>query len=249
MVLRAYDFFGDPVGSHTCDEGQIFAEPQGICTMAGIGVASGQAGRALASVRDRLASDHGVMLVQPAYTRFHVELGEITTYPPGYKENGSVFCHTNPWIMIAETALGNGNAAYDYWKRIAPAFREDIGDLHRTEPYVYAQTIAGVDAPRHGEAKNSWLTGTAAWNWVAITQHILGVRPELDGLRIDPCLPDELDELTIERVSRGARYTVHMHRGTGAEAPVVRVDGETVVDGIVPYAPAGSFVAIDVTVP
>ncbi len=247
--LRAYDFFGDPVGSHTCDEGQIFVEPQGICTMAGIGVASGQAGRALASVRDRLATDHGVMLVQPAYTRFRVELGEITTYPPGYKENGSVFCHTNPWIMIAETALGNGNAAYDYWKRIAPAFREDIGDLHRTEPYVYAQMIAGADAPRHGEAKNSWLTGTAAWNWVAITQHILGIRPELDGLRIDPCLPDELDDITIERVSRGARYTVHMHRDTGVDAPIVRVDGETVVDGIVPYEPAGSSVAVDVTVP
>ena len=247
--LRAYDFFGDPVGSHTCDEGKIFVEPQGICIMAGIGVTSGQAGRALDSVRERLATDHGVMLVQPAYTRFHVELGEITTYPPGYKENGSVFCHTNPWIMIAETALGNGNAAYDYWKRIAPAFREDIGDLHRTEPYVYAQMIAGSDAPRHGEAKNSWLTGTAAWNWVAITQHILGIRPELDGLRIDPCLPDDIDDITIVRVSRGARYTVHVHRDAGIDAPIVRVDGEAVGNGTVPYAPPGSSVAVDVTIP
>jgi cellobiose phosphorylase len=217
--------------------------------MADIGLASGHADRALASVRERLATDHGIMLLQPAYTRFHVELGEITTYPPGYKENGSVFCHTNPWIMIAETKLGNGNAAYDYWKRIAPAFREDIGDLHRTEPYVYAQMIAGSDAPRHGEAKNSWLTGTAAWNWVAITQHILGVRPEIDGLRIDPCLPDELDDVTIRRTSRGARYTVHIRREHGAEAPIVRVEGALVDDAIVPYAPPGTSVAVDVTVP
>ena len=132
---------------------------------------------ALESVATRLATDHGIMLVQPAYTSYHVELGEISSYPPGYKENGSVFCHTNPWVMIAETRVGNGDRAFDYYLRINPSAREQLSDVHRCEPYVYAQMIAGSDAPTHGEAKNSWLTGTAAWNLVALSQHILGIRP------------------------------------------------------------------------
>ena len=186
---RAYDFFGSPVGSAQNDEGQIFVEPQGICVMAGVGVADGRARRALDSVDARLATPHGVVLQQPAYTRYRVELGEISSYPPGYKENAGVFCHTNPWLMIALAILGDGERALDYYLRINPSARESISDVHRCEPYVYAQMIAGRDAPTHGEAKNSWLTGTAAWNLVAITQWILGIRPEHDGLRIAPVLP------------------------------------------------------------
>ena len=170
---RAYDFFGEPVGSSTNAEGQIFVEPQGICVMGGAG-ADGRAERALDSVRAKLATPHGIVLNQPPYTRYHLELGEISSYPPGYKENGSVFCHTNPWVMIAETLVDDGDAAFDYYKRINPSSREAISEVHRAEPDVYVQTIAGPDGATFGEAKNSWLTGTAAWNFVAISQWILG---------------------------------------------------------------------------
>ncbi|MCJ7726967.1 MAG: glycosyl transferase, partial [Acidimicrobiia bacterium] len=179
--VRAYDYFGNKVGSAECDEGQLFIEPQGFCVMAGIGLETGEARRALDSVAEILDSDHGIVLLQPAFTGYRLELGEISTYPPGYKENAGIFCHNNPWVMIGETKLGRGDRAFDYWKKIAPAFREEISEVHRLEPYVYAQMIAGKDAPKHGEAKNSWLTGTAAWNFVAITQHILGIRPEFEG--------------------------------------------------------------------
>ncbi|MGZ9083727.1 MAG: GH36-type glycosyl hydrolase domain-containing protein, partial [Rhodoplanes sp.] len=174
---RAYDFFGNPVGSAANEEGQIFIEPQGICVMAGIGIGDGRAVIALRSVRERLATKHGIRLQQPAYSRYYLELGEISSYPPGYKENAGVFCHTNPWLMIAEAAVGNADGALDYYLRINPSAREEISDVHRCEPYVYSQMIAGPDAATHGEAKNSWLSGTAAWNFVAISQSILGIRP------------------------------------------------------------------------
>ena len=197
---RAYDDFGRPVGSQENSEGQIYIEPQGMCVMAGIGLDDGRARRALDSVRERLATPHGIVLQQPAYSQYYVHLGEISTYPPGYKENGGIFCHTNPWIMIAEARLGNGNAAYDYYLRINPSAREAISEVHRCEPYVYAQMIAGRDAPTHGEAKNSWLSGTAAWNYVAITQWILGIRPEHAGLRIAPVLPSGWSGFSARRV-------------------------------------------------
>ena len=181
--LRAYDDAGRKVGSRECDEGRIFIETQGICPMAGIGLADGRARAALDAVAEHLATPHGIVLHQPAYTRYRPELGEITSYPPGYKENAGVFCHNNPWIMIAEVRAGNADRALDYYLRINPSAREAISEVHRLEPYVYAQMIAGSDAPTHGEAKNSWLTGTAAWNYVAVTQWILGIRPSLDGLR------------------------------------------------------------------
>ena len=246
--LRAYDHFGDKVGSAQNDEGQIFIEPQGMCAMAGIGAETSHADQAIDSVNALLNSDHGILLLQPAFTRFRVELGEITTYPPGYRENASVFCHTNPWVMIAATRLGRAEEAYEYWKKIAPAYREAIADVHRTEPYVYAQTIAGRDAPRYGEAKNSWLTGTAAWNWVAITQHIIGVRPELGGLRVEPCLAAELDELHFMRHCRGAEYRVNIANGTGDGSPRLTVDGSAHDGTLVPYAEPGAVVVVDVVV-
>ena len=187
----------------TCSEGQIFIEPQGMCVMAGCGIVDGRARQALDSVKQRLATPHGIMLHQPAYSHYYLHLGEISSYPPGYKENGSVFCHTNPWIMIAEAMLGNGAAAHDYYLRINPSNREQISEVHRCEPYVYAQMIAGCGAAKLGEAKNSWLTGTAAWNYVAITQWILGIRPEYDGLRIDPCIPPD-GKVFLSSASSGA---------------------------------------------
>ncbi len=233
---RAYDFFGAPVGSAQNAEGQIFIEPQGIAVMAGIGVADGRAQTALASVRERLATEHGIVLLQPAFSRYYPELGEISSYPPGYKENAGIFCHTNPWLMLAEAALGNGEGALDYYLRINPSAREDISEIHRCEPYVYAQMIAGVDAPTHGEAKNSWLTGTAAWNFVAATQGILGIRPEHDGLRVDPALPAEWSGFTAIRRFRDAVYhiTVEKEPGTTGRVTSLEVDGEVVAGNVIP---------------
>jgi cellobiose phosphorylase len=233
---RAYDYFGKVVGSRENVEGQIFIEPQGMCVMAGVGLDDGLAVRALESVRERLATPHGILLHNPAYTYYHLELGEISTFPEGYKENASVFCHTNPWLMIAEAMVGNGEGALDYYMRINPSAREEISDVHRCEPYVYAQTIAGKDAPTPGEAKNSWLSGTAAWNFVAISQWILGIRAEHDGLRIDPVLPADWGDFTLTRQFRGARYNITVHKPKGATGRVARLtlDGREISGNLVP---------------
>jgi cellobiose phosphorylase len=274
--LRAYDHDGNPVGSARDTEGQIFVEPQGMCVMAGIekpglsrtdpgSDSSGPlAARTLASVRERLATAHGIMLVQPAFSAYRIELGEISSYPPGYKENGSVFCHTNPWIMIAAAMAGDGDAAFEYYQLINPSARESISDLHRCEPYVYAQMIAGRDAATHGEAKNSWLTGTASWNYVAITQWICGIRPELDGLRIDPVLPASWPGFTATRRFRGANYQITVRRSgplssgpldsgpldSGpAEAAGVRVNGGQIAGTLLPLASPGETVTVEVVLP
>jgi cellobiose phosphorylase len=242
--LRAYDFFGNRIGSRVNREGQIFIEPQGFCVMAGIGVEGGQARRALDAVHERLATTHGIVLLNPPYTEYHVELGEITSYPPGYKENAGIFCHNNPWVMIAETVIGRGDRAFDYYKRITPAYREEISDVHRLEPYVYAQMIAGKDAVRHGEAKNSWLTGTAAWNFVAVSQYLLGVRPDYEGLRVHPCMPKDVGDFTITRRIRGATYSIRVvNRGAGGCR--LRVDGNPHEGNLVPYAPPGTTVEVE----
>jgi cellobiose phosphorylase len=244
--LRAYDFFGRKVGSKECDEGKIFIEPQGFCVMAGIGKDTEHARKALDATKELLDTKFGIVLNQPAYTRYRVELGEISSYPPGYKENAGVFCHNNPWIIIAETVIGRGDRAFDYWKKIAPAYVEEISDLHRLEPYVYAQMIAGRDSPRHGEAKNSWLTGTAAWNFVALSQYLLGIKPEFDGLRVRPVISKELASFTVTRWCRGAEYVVRVkNEGAGARPPKLVVDGKPLAGNLVPYAPAGSRVVID----
>lgn len=237
--LRAYDDAGAPVGSKGCDEGQIFIEPQGICVMAGIGNEDGRARQALHAVQERLATRHGIVLHQPAYTQYHQNLGEISSYPPGYKENASIFCHTNPWIMIAEAITGNADQAYDYYLRINPSAREAFSEIHRCEPYVYAQTIAGKDAPTFGEAKNSWLTGTSAWNYVAITQWILGIRPSFDGLLISPAIPQAWPGFKVSRRFRGVLYHIEVERKEGVKSPTLYVDEKEIQGNLVPLPPAG----------
>ena len=247
---RAYDHSGQAVGSAENTEGRIFLEPQGMCVMSGIGITDGMAAKALASVAEHLATSHGIMLLHPPYSRYHRELGEISSYPPGYKENGSIFCHVNPWVMIAETMTGDGDAAFGYYRRINPSAREEISDIHRCEPYVYAQMIAGQEAPSHGEAKNSWLTGTAAWNFVAITQWILGIRPELDGLRVDPVLPAAWPGFTATRRFRGAIYeiTVRNPKHLRGRAVRVLVDGRQIQGTLVPLARAGVTVRVEIVI-
>jgi cellobiose phosphorylase len=234
--LRAYDDFGEKVGSQTCKEGQIFIEPQGICVLAGIGLDDGRAEAALSAVAERLATPHGLVLHQPAYSQYYLNLGEISSYPPGYKENAGIFCHTNPWIMIAEAIAGRGERAYDYYLRINPSAREEISEVHRCEPYVYAQMIAGRDAVTHGEAKNSWLTGTAAWNYVAITQWILGIRPVFDGLRIAPVIPAGWPGFEVMRRFRGVTYHISVERAGQGNEVSLKVDGVPLPGNTVPVA-------------
>ncbi len=243
--LRAYDFFGNKVGSKENKESQIFIEPQGFCVMAGIGVEGGQAKKALDSVKERLDTKYGIVLNNPPYSEYHVELGEISSYPPGYKENAGIFCHNNPWVIIAETVIGRGDRAFEYWKKIAPAYLEEQSEVHRLEPYVYAQMIAGKDAARHGEAKNSWLTGTAAWNFVAISHYLLGVRPDFDGLRIHPCMGGEVSKFTVTRKCRGAEYRIHVKNSGKGGAPKLTVDGKPVAGDLIPYAAPGATVIVE----
>ncbi|HOF87230.1 MAG TPA: glycosyl transferase [Armatimonadota bacterium] len=246
---RAYDFFGNPVGSDRCAEGKIFIEPQGYCVMAGIGAETGQAHLALDSVRERLNTKYGIVLQNPAYSAYHLELGEISSYPPGYKENAGIFCHNNPWIIIAETVLGRGAYAWEYYRQICPAYLEEISEIHRLEPYVYAQMVAGKDAVRFGEAKNSWLTGTASWNFVAVTQHLLGVKPEWTGLRVRPCLPADLPALTITRVCRGATYRIRVTQDSAVSSQAITVNGTAIAGDTIPFAPDGAVVEVACTVP
>lgn len=208
--LRAYDYFGNKIGSNENEEGKIFIESNGLCGMAEIGKPEGMVEQAMDSVEKYLSCEYGIVLNNPAFTKYHIEYGEISSYPAGYKENAGVFCHNNPWIMIAETKIGRGEKAWEYYKKICPSYLEEISELHKMEPYVYSQMIAGKDAFKPGEAKNSWLTGTAAWNYVAITQSILGIQPDYDGLIINPCIPKEWDGYIIQRKFRGTTYNIEI---------------------------------------
>jgi cellobiose phosphorylase len=244
--LRAYDYYGKKVGSNENEEGKIFIESQGWCTMAEIGKEEGLCEKALDSVKERLDCDYGIVLNNPAFTKYVIEYGEISTYPAGYKENAGIFCHNNPWIMIGETKIGRGDQAWDYYKKICPAYLEDISDLHKTEPYVYSQMIAGKDAFKPGEAKNSWLTGTAAWNFYTITQYILGIRPDYDGLTIDPVIPEAWNGFKITRIFRGATYNIEIVRGD--DKGKVFVDGKEQSGNLIPIFESGSTHSIKVVI-
>ncbi|NMA65344.1 MAG: glycosyl transferase [Clostridiaceae bacterium] len=243
--LRAYDAAGNKIGSNECDEGKIYIEPQGFCTMAGIGIEEGYAKKALNSVKKHLTNDYGIELLYPCYTKYHKEIGEITSYPPGYKENGAVFCHNNPWIGIAHATLGNGEEAFDVYRRNCPAYLEDISEIHRTEPYVYSQMIAGRSASRYGEAKNSWLTGTAAWSFVEISQAILGIFPHYDGLMIKPCVPQHLKSYKVTRYFRGAKYIIDISN-SGSGSLEIKVDGVPIEGNIIRFEPDKSVYNIEV---
>ena len=232
--LRAYDDLGRKIGSKECLEGKIFIETQGFCVLAGVGLDDGLAVKSMESVSKYLATEHGIILQQPAYSKYYLELGEISSYPPGYKENAGIFCHNNPWVMIAEARVGNGDRAHDYYSRINPSAREPISELHRCEPYVYAQMIAGRDAPTYGEAKNSWLTGTAAWNYYAITQWILGIRTSYDGLRISPIIPKSWRGFKATRIFRGVTYHIVVERAGEGNQVALRVDGVSIKGETVP---------------
>ena len=236
--VRAYDAEGKKVGSKECEEGQIYIEPQGFCVLAGVGVDNGLAEKALDSVKEKLDTKYGIVILQPAYTRYMLNLGEISSYPPGYKENAGIFCHNNPWVSCAETVIGRGDRAFEIYKKTCPAYLEDISEIHATEPYVYSQMIAGKDAKFFGQAKNSWLTGTAAWTFTNVSQYILGVYPTLNGLSVNPCVPKGFGDFEMTREYRGVKYHITVKNPDSVEKGVksIVVDGQT-LEGttVIPY--------------
>ncbi|HOS84215.1 MAG TPA: glycosyl transferase [Bacteroidales bacterium] len=246
--LRAYDYFGRKIGSNENEEGKIFIESQGWCTMAEIGIEDGMVEKSLNAVKERLDCEYGIVLNNPAFTKYYIEYGEISTYPAGYKENAGIFCHNNPWIMIGETMIGRGDRAYEYFTKIAPSFLEEISDLHKVEPYVYCQMIAGKDAFKPGEGKNSWLSGTAAWNFYTIVQYILGVKPDYNGISINPCIPTAWDGFSMKRVFRGATYQIEIKNPNHISKGVAQliVNGTKIDGTIVPIQPQGSVNTIEV---
>jgi len=240
--IRAYDYYGRKIGSDENEEGKIFIESNGWCTMAGIGKEEGLCEKALDSVKERMDTEFGIVLNNPAFTKYYIEYGEISSYPAGYKENAGVFCHNNPWIMIGETVIGRGDQAFEYYRKICPSYLEDISELHKTEPYVYAQMVAGKDSFKPGEAKNSWLTGTASWNFYAISQFILGIQPDYEGLKVDPCIPSKWDRFEVTRKFRGATYQIKVenpnHLCKGVKK--VTIDGTIYHSNILPLFKEGT---------
>jgi len=234
--VRAFDYFGNKIGSNENEEGKIFIESNGWCGMAEIGKEEGMVEKAMDSVKKHLYCEFGIVLNNPAFTKYYIEYGEISSYPPGYKENAGIFCHNNPWIMIAETMIGRGENAWEYYKKICPAYLEDISELHKTEPYVYAQMVAGKDAYKPGEAKNSWLTGTAAWNYFAITQYILGIQPDYNGLIINPCIPGNWNGFKITRKFRGTTFNIEVQNPSGISKGVKElwIDGVKTDGNLIP---------------
>ena len=235
--LRAYDFYGEKIGSNENDEGKIFIESQGWCTMAGIGLKEGLCDKALDSVKERMECEHGIVLNNPAYTTYHVEMGEISSYPEGYKENAGIFCHNNPWVIIGEAVDGRGDDAWNHYKKILPSYVEEkYQTLHKVEPYVNCQMVAGKDSARPGEGKNSWLTGTASWMWYTISEYILGIKPSYDGLLIDPCVPSTAKTYEVTRKFRGGEFHITVNNPEGNQKGVksITVDGNTINGNIIP---------------
>ena len=237
--LRAYDYFGRKIGSNECEEGKIFIESQGWCTMAEIGAKEGMVAKSLDACKKYLECEHGMVLNHPAYSKYLYEYGEISSYPEGYKENAGIFCHNNPWVIIGETMAGRGDDAWTHYTKILPSYVEEkYQTLHKVEPYVNCQMVAGKDAARPGEGKNSWLTGTAAWMWLTVSQYILGIKPQYDGLLIDPCLPATATGYTVCRKFRKAEYEIVVRNPHGRQKGVssVTVDGMAIKGNLVPYS-------------
>jgi cellobiose phosphorylase len=246
--LRAYDSYGQKIGSAENDEGQIFIESQGWCVLGGVGIDNGYAEKSLNSVRKRLATKNGIVLQQPPYETYHLHLGEISSYPPGYKENAGIFTHNNTWIQIAETILGRGDIAMEYYKAICPPTKEEQIDVYRSEPYVYSQMTAGMDGATSGEGKNSWLTGTAAWSFVSLSNYILGIRADFDGLIVDPCIPSEWSAFKIRRKFRGSLYDIKIENPSNISKGNVEIKilGEKIEGNKIPVLEGKDVIDVEV---
>ncbi|MFX1282997.1 MAG: GH36-type glycosyl hydrolase domain-containing protein [Promethearchaeota archaeon] len=221
--IRAFTDVGEPVGSSKCKEGKIFLNTQTWAIISDVATKD-RAYQCLDSVKKHLDTEYGVMLLAPPFTEYYPELGGITTFSPGLKENASIFCHTNPWLIIAECKLGRGGRAYEYYKKIAPPTKNRMGEIHKAEPYVYSQMIAGKNHPKFGLAKNSWLTGTAAWSMKVVMESILGIQPTFHGLKVDPCIPNEWTNFRVIRRFRDATYDIKVENPNHVSKGVKKVN-------------------------
>jgi cellobiose phosphorylase len=245
--VRYFQENGEPIGSSKCAEGKIYTNAQSWAVISGF--ADGERGRmALDAVEKHLNTKNGIKLSWPGYTRYDPEIGGVSTYPPGAKENGGIFLHSNPWVMIAETMTGNGNRAFQYYLQINPAAKNDDIDTYEVEPYVYAQNILADEHPQFGLGRNSWLSGTASWTYQAATQYILGIRPAYNGLIVDPCIPEDWKEFTVRRKFRAANYHIKISNPEGVCKGVARVlvNGKAIGSKVIPLYPAGSDVHIEI---
>jgi cellobiose phosphorylase len=246
--VRYFDHDGSPIGTHKNPQGKIWANGQSWPVISGFATAE-RAHKALDSVLRHLNTKHGIKLSAPGFDGYDPNKGGVTTYPPGAKENGGIFLHSNPWVMIAETLVGNGDRAFQYYMQINPAAKNETMDEYELEPYVYAQNILGDEHAQFGLGRNSWLSGTASWCYQAATKHILGVRPTYQGLELDPCVPKAWDGFEVTRVFRGATYKVRvknpLHVSRGVKS--LLVDGKALTGHIVPVFNDGKVHEVEVT--
>jgi cellobiose phosphorylase len=238
--ISYFDQTGAPIGSHTNTYGQIYAYTQAWPVIAGFATPE-QTNIALESVHQKLNTRNGVKLSTPGFNGFDPKIGGTSTYPPGAKENGGIFLHVNPWVILAETLNGNAERAYRYYAQINPASKNDKIDEYEVEPYVYAQNILADEHPLFGLGRNSWLSGTASWMMQVGVQAILGVRASLDGLVINPCIPSAWDQFEVSRVFRGVRYQIHIqnpkHVSKGVDS--LKVNGNIISGNVVPMQKNG----------
>jgi len=246
--VRYFDHDGTPIGSKRNAQGQIWTNGQSWPVISGFAPPE-RARAALDSVHRLLNTENGIKLSGPGYDDYDPHKGGVTTYPPGAKENGGIFLHANPWVMIAETLVGNGDRAFQYYNQINPAAKNHVIDVYECEPYVYAQNILGNEHGLFGLARNSWLSGTASWCYQAGLKYILGVMPGYGGLELDPCIPKAWDGFSVVRQFRGAEYHITVknpdHVSKGVRSLVV--DGEPVTGRTVPAFQAGTTHIVELT--
>jgi cellobiose phosphorylase len=245
--IRAFDTKARPVGSSRCPEGKIYLNAQSWAVLADI-APEARLSRCMDMVKKYLDTKYGIMLLAPPYKTFDPKIGAIGTFAAGLKENGGIFCHANPWAMIAEAMLGRSDRVFDYYKKIAPTTYDKMPEIHMTEPYVYSQFIAGKDSAEFGRARNSWLTGSATWDFIAATWYILGIRPEYQGLRIAPCIPKDWGSFSVKRLFRGATYDIKVSNPAGVSKGVdsIYINGKKIQGDILPQAKSGTTQRIEV---
>lgn len=246
--VRAYDDLGNPVGSSKRKEGKIYVNTQSWAVISQI--APKERGiQCMNSVKKHLNTEYGIMLLAPAYPRYYPEIGALTSYAPGLKENASIWSHANAWAILAECMLGRGDQAHEYYKKLAPPTKNRIAEIHQAEPYVYAQTIAGRDHPNFGLARQSWLTGTAAWMMKVATNWILGIRPQYHGLLVDPCIPTSWDNFMVTRHFRNAIYEIKVENPDHVSKGIkdVTVDGKKLKTSLLPSFADGKKHTVKIT--
>ncbi len=235
--MRGFRQDGLKFGSKESPEGQIFLNPQTWSVISGL-ASREQAETAMGQGHKRLFTKHGLALCDPPYTKTDYKIVRASFFNPGLKENGSIFTHTQPWAVMAEAILGHGDRAYEYLRAYLPAAYNKRAEIREIEPYVVCQSTHSKQSPKHGVSRIPWLSGSAAWTYFAITRYILGIRPEINGLRIDPCIPSKWKTFDIERRFRGKTLVIHVDNPKGVQKGVKKIvlNDETLEGNFIPVS-------------